>query len=120
MPAGAQPMSACPYCAGAALEGTTCPRAIECPTCHAGIGARCTRPSGHPAQDIHVDRIAAAEALDARLEDERAFFTLEDERRSSDDVHQGDQLGLLEIAPTSTFTSDYGTAPAPLSTSTLF
>jgi hypothetical protein len=49
-----------------------------------------------------------------------AFFTLEDERRPSEDVDQGDQLGLLEIAPTSTFTSDYGTAPAPLSTSTLF
>lgn len=31
---------------------------VECPKCHAGIGARCRRPSGHtgPLIEPHVER----------------------------------------------------------------
>lgn len=29
---------------------------VACPSCHAPIGSWCKRPSGHKAQDLHVER----------------------------------------------------------------
>jgi hypothetical protein len=29
---------------------------VACPTCHAAIGRRCKRPSGHEASDVHATR----------------------------------------------------------------
>jgi hypothetical protein len=34
--------------------GTTCPRSVECPLCHAGPGSPCRRPSGHRASRLHA------------------------------------------------------------------
>lgn len=36
---------------------------VPCPTCRAPAGAWCVRPSGHKAQELHIDREQAA--LDA-------------------------------------------------------
>jgi hypothetical protein len=58
-------LPACDFCAGDAIEGSTCPRALPCPTCHAGAGSPCYRPSGHRAMSLHAERVAAAEELDA-------------------------------------------------------
>jgi hypothetical protein len=58
-------VTACDYCGGDAIEGSTCPRAIPCSTCHASAGSPCYRPSGHRAMTLHAERIAAAEELDA-------------------------------------------------------
>lgn len=35
--------------------------AVPCPTCRAGIGTWCRRPSGHKAADLHGDRRAEAD-----------------------------------------------------------
>lgn len=35
--------------------------AVPCPTCRAGVGAWCKRPSGHRAADLHDARGAAAD-----------------------------------------------------------
>lgn len=51
----------CTFCGGDAIVGTTCPKAIECPSCHAGAGESCKRPSGHRAAELHVARVAVAE-----------------------------------------------------------
>lgn len=53
----------CQWCGSDAAEGP-CPRSIACPTCGAGAGSRCVRPSGHPADTLHADRIALAESGD--------------------------------------------------------
>lgn len=52
----------CKWCGGENTAGT-CPRALECPTCHAKPGARCSRPSEHsgPMIAVHAARIEAAE-----------------------------------------------------------
>lgn len=57
----------CEWCGGEALEGTTCPRSITCPTCGAGAGSPCRRPSGHRAMVLHVERIRAAEGEPAEF-----------------------------------------------------
>lgn len=54
----------CPWCSGNAIVGTTCPKSIACPTCGARPGARCKRPSGHAAAELHDKRVGAAEAAD--------------------------------------------------------
>jgi hypothetical protein len=59
------PVERCPYCGGTATVGSTCPKAVTCPTCHAGPGSPCKRPSGH-ACDVHNARTAVAEALDVQ------------------------------------------------------
>lgn len=51
----------CAWCGGDALVGTVCPKSLACPTCGAEPGARCKRPSGHKATQLHAARIAAAE-----------------------------------------------------------
>lgn len=56
----------CSYCGGEADPSSTCPRAVECPTCGAGAGSPCRRPSGHRAASLHVSRISVAEELDRR------------------------------------------------------
>lgn len=56
----------CPYCGGEAAQGTTCPRALECPHCGAGAGAPCRRPSGHRAEFLHAARVELAELADHR------------------------------------------------------
>lgn len=33
---------------------------VPCPTCRAPAGAWCVRPSGHKAQELHIDREQAA------------------------------------------------------------
>lgn len=47
------------------LCGETWPRdpalKVECPTCHAAVGVRCKRPSGHGCE-IHASRDQAAMA----------------------------------------------------------
>lgn len=53
----------CEWCGGLITDGSTCPRSLECPSCHAQPGGPCRRPSGHNC-DIHVDRIKAAQAID--------------------------------------------------------
>ncbi|WP_300043401.1 hypothetical protein [uncultured Paracoccus sp.] len=35
--------------------------AVPCPTCRAGVGAWCKRPSGHRAADLHDERGAEAD-----------------------------------------------------------
>lgn len=55
----------CPFCGGDVIEGTTCPKSLPCPTCGARSGDSCRRPSGHRADRLHADRIAAAEEADA-------------------------------------------------------
>lgn len=139
------PRESCPTCPGDASPLTTCPRSITCPRCHARAGARCKRPSGHPANELHAERTAAAERLD--IDRARGFAlgceacgapvsifdSLTDGQLNESgeirrlcpscarpDDDQGEQLGLLEVAPTTTFRADYGAAPAPLSTSALF
>lgn len=51
----------CPYCGGWAANGTTCPRSVECPSCHAAPGSPCKRPSGHRAARLHTPRVELAE-----------------------------------------------------------
>lgn len=51
----------CVWCGGEAVIGTVCPKSLPCPTCKAAPGARCKRPSGHQATQLHAARIAAAE-----------------------------------------------------------
>jgi hypothetical protein len=36
--------------------------AVACPSCQAGVGAWCKRPSGHRAMDLHRPRRDAADA----------------------------------------------------------
>lgn len=43
----------------------TCPHLTTCPRCHAAPGARCKRPSGHPAGAMHAERHRASERADA-------------------------------------------------------
>ena len=43
----------------------TCPHSVACPRCHAAPGARCKRPSGHPAGEMHAERYRASERADA-------------------------------------------------------
>jgi hypothetical protein len=62
----------CPHCGGLADPTTTCPRALECPVCHAAPGASCKRPSGHRAPVLHQERIDTAEAIPPRPVRERA------------------------------------------------
>jgi len=41
---------------------------VECPICHAGVGVRCKRPSGHTAwgsNDFHAERDIAADKAGA-------------------------------------------------------
>jgi hypothetical protein len=57
--------SYCKSCGGWAVYGSTCPKTIACPTCPAGYGQSCKRPSGHRAANVHASRCAAAEAIDA-------------------------------------------------------
>lgn len=56
----------CPHCGGEAVVGTTCPRAVPCPTCEAPAGTRCRRPSGHLADQLHAPRVRWAETIDER------------------------------------------------------
>lgn len=110
-----EPAGACSFCGNDAVELV---RTLEDPG-HDGAPLElltCRACDADAFLEPGADIITGA-PIDAP---ELAFMTLEDERRSSDAGDQGEQLGLLEVAPTSTFTSDYGTAPAPLSTSTLF
>ena len=52
----------CEWCGG---EGRgTCPHAVACPDCGVPPGARCKRPSGHPAGAMHQNRYRASEKLD--------------------------------------------------------
>jgi hypothetical protein len=53
----------CAWCGGKDARGT-CPHAVGCPACRAKPGARCKRPSGHPAP-MHSERYRAAEKADA-------------------------------------------------------
>lgn len=55
----------CPHCGGAAAAGSTCPRAIACPSCGAAPDRPCRRPSGHKASSLHAARVDAAELADA-------------------------------------------------------
>jgi hypothetical protein len=50
----------CSWCGGENTVGP-CPWSVTCPTCQARPGARCRRPSGHPAMDLHAARIELAE-----------------------------------------------------------
>lgn len=59
----------CPWCRGDVVPGTTCPKSIPCPKCHAPAGSSCKRPSGHRAMTLHADRIREAEALDPPTHD---------------------------------------------------
>jgi hypothetical protein len=54
----------CEWCGGSAVVGSTCPKSIGCPSCPAGPGQNCRRPSGHPCR-MHAPRWEAAEAMDA-------------------------------------------------------
>ncbi len=47
--------------------GETCPKALPCPTCGAGVGCPCRRPSGHGC-GWHAARLAASAAVDAARE----------------------------------------------------
>lgn len=58
-------LEACRWCGGEAIEGSTCPKSLECPKCGAAAGSSCRRPSGHRAMTLHSSRIDAAEAIDA-------------------------------------------------------
>lgn len=55
----------CGACGGEVVEGSQCPLALECPTCHAAPRSPCIRPSGHRASQLHADRWRLAEQLDA-------------------------------------------------------
>jgi hypothetical protein len=55
----------CPWCGGEADPTTTCPKSLTCPTCHAGPGSPCVRPSGHRAAQLHAQRIDGAVLRDA-------------------------------------------------------
>ncbi len=52
----------CEWC-GAEVGGGVCPWSIACPGCGAAPGARCKRPSGHDAADMHSVRYLTAEAM---------------------------------------------------------
>lgn len=54
----------CVWCVGQVVPGSTCPRSVVCPTCSAGPGRPCRRPSGHRADQLHAGRIEYAERLD--------------------------------------------------------
>lgn len=56
-------MAACQWCGGEDAAGT-CPKSLECPSCHAAPGSSCKRPSGHRASRLHAERVAAAERAD--------------------------------------------------------
>ena len=53
----------CKYCDGFS-RGDTCYKAVACPTCKAGVGKSCLRPSAHRAAQIHADRVALAQYID--------------------------------------------------------
>ena len=53
----------CVYCDGFS-RGDTCYKEVECPTCKAGVGKNCMRPSGHKASQIHIQRVALAQQID--------------------------------------------------------
>jgi hypothetical protein len=55
----------CEWCGGFAVRGSKCPMAVVCPTCAAGRGQPCRRPSEHRAAKMHAPRYHAAEAMDA-------------------------------------------------------
>jgi hypothetical protein len=46
-------------------ECLVCPYAFACPSCHAGPGRRCVRPSGHDCT-IHEPRVLIADAIALR------------------------------------------------------
>lgn len=54
----------CRWCGGLVVEGSTCPKSIDCPVCHAAPGSACVRPSGHRADMMHAPRIGLAEGMD--------------------------------------------------------
>jgi hypothetical protein len=58
----------CGFCDGADL-GDTCPAALTCPSCGAGPGRHCQRPSEWETYSWHVARVQAAELEDQRRED---------------------------------------------------
>lgn len=51
----------CHWCGGPADTESTCPKSIECPSCGAGPGESCHRPSGHRAATMHARRWQLAE-----------------------------------------------------------
>jgi hypothetical protein len=59
----------CGFCDGGDI-GDTCPASLTCPTCHAGPKQRCRRPSGHTAEQWHLERIRAADLEDQRREED--------------------------------------------------
>lgn len=50
----------CEWCGSNETTGV-CPRSVSCPRCGVEPGARCKRPSGHLAPELHSDRIRKAE-----------------------------------------------------------
>lgn len=53
----------CRWCGGLAVAGSVCPWSVRCPTCGAGPGLECHRPSGHRAR-MHAPRYRLTEAED--------------------------------------------------------
>lgn len=53
----------CPVC-GNPDDTSTCPGTLPCPSCPAGAGRRCKRPSGHTSDTWHAARVKAADAVD--------------------------------------------------------
>lgn len=65
MTTGAVPdRPACRWCGGRAVTGSVCPWSVRCPTCAAGPGLKCHRPSGHRAARMHATRYRLTEAED--------------------------------------------------------
>lgn len=54
----------CSWCGGEVDPSSTCPRAVDCPTCKGRAGGPCYRPSGHRATRLHASRVALAESLE--------------------------------------------------------
>ena len=48
--------------------------AVACPTCGAGLGRRCMRPSGHAAAQFHSARCEAADTLFIEIHGEKAWI----------------------------------------------
>ena len=55
----------CRWCGGRAVKGSICPWSVPCPSCGAGAGLSCQRPSGHKASRLHAARYHFTEAQDA-------------------------------------------------------
>ena len=58
-------MARCRFCDRSGVHPlSTCPWAVDCPTCNAAPGLPCRRPSGHVAARMHRSRVELAEGFD--------------------------------------------------------